>query len=146
MTKWWLPVKDLMNLALSLCPCMEMAASCRPAIQPSVRASRASMSSAERFRPITRLRNSAASEAAETQVSGAQLSQLAAGAQPGQGQVRVLTRRHHQVHLRRQVLEQEGESLVDRSGLHYVIVIQDDYEALREGGDLVEQAGQDRFA
>jgi hypothetical protein len=43
-------------------PCMEMAANCEQAIQPAVRASSAAMSSAERFKTIPWLRNSAASE------------------------------------------------------------------------------------
>ena len=49
----WLPVKELIKLAVSLFPCIEIAASFRPAIQPSVRDSREVMSWAERFRPIT---------------------------------------------------------------------------------------------
>ena len=48
--------------ACLLAPAWRRAANCRPAIQPSVRVSRAAISSAERFRPITWLRNSAASE------------------------------------------------------------------------------------
>ena len=61
-------------------PCMDNAANCRPAIQPSVRVSNAAMSSAERFSPITRLRNSAASSGVKPQVGGAQFDQLAADA------------------------------------------------------------------
>ena len=50
----------------------------------------------------------------EAQVGGAQFGQLAAGAQPGQGQGWVFTGGDDQVHLRRQVLEQKGEGFVDR--------------------------------
>ena len=46
----------------------------------------------------------------EAQIGGAQLGQLAPGAQAGQGELRVLTRGDHQVHLRRLVLEQKGEA------------------------------------
>ena len=53
----------------------------------------------------------------ETQVGGAQFGQLAPGAEPGQGERRILAGGDDQVHLRRQVLEQKGEGLVDRPGL-----------------------------
>ena len=53
----------------------------------------------------------------KAQVGGAQLGQLAAGAQPGQGQLGILTGGDDQVHLRRQVLEQKGEGLVNRFGI-----------------------------
>src|SRR6266568_4674830 len=51
-----------MKLAASCCPCKEIAANCRPAIQPSVRVASRAMSSAERLRPIPWLRKTAASE------------------------------------------------------------------------------------
>ena len=50
-----------MKAGASGCPCSDSAASCRPAIHPSVRASSVAMSSAARLRPIASLRNPAAS-------------------------------------------------------------------------------------
>ena len=81
----------------------------------------------------------------EAQVGGAQLGHLAPGAQPGQGQLRVLAGGDDQVHLRRQVLEQKGEGLVHRFGVDQVVVVQDEDEVSGHGGDLVEQGRQDRF-
>ena len=90
------------------------------------------------------MRNAAASAGGEAQVGGAQLGQLAPGAQPGQGERRILAGGDHQVHPRRQVLEQEGEGIVDRFGIDRVVVVEDEDEIVREGGDLVEQGRQDR--
>ena len=59
--------------------------------------------------------------------------------------MRIFTGGDDQVHLRRQVLEQKGEGLVNRFGIDHVVVVQDEDEIVREGGDLVEQGGQDRF-
>ena len=81
----------------------------------------------------------------KTQVGGAQLGQLAPGAQAGQGQLWVLAGGDDQVHLRRQVLEQKGEGIVDRSGIDHVVVVKDEDEIVRDGGDFVEQGRQDRF-
>ena len=64
----------------------------------------------------------------ETQVGGAQFGQLTPGAQPGQGEMRILTGGDDQVHLRRQVLEQKGEGLVDRLGLNQMVVVKDEDE------------------
>lgn len=49
-----------MNSVTSRLPFIEGAASCKPAIQPSVRLSEAATSLAERVSPIAWLRNSAA--------------------------------------------------------------------------------------
>ena len=65
----------------------------------------------------------------KTQVDGAQLGQLAPGAEPGQGKLWILTGGDDQVHLRRQVLDQKGEGLVDRFGLNQVVVVKDEDEA-----------------
>ena len=70
----------------------------------------------------------------EPQVGGAQLGQLAPGAQPGEGQARVLAGGDDQVHPRRQVLEQKGEGLVVRPGIEHVVVVQDEDEVVRDGG------------
>src|SRR5439155_26672764 len=46
---------------------------------------------------------------------------------------------------RRQVVEQEGEGLVNRFGIDRVVVVQDEDEPVRERGEFVEQGRQDRF-
>ena len=50
-----------------------------------------------------------------------------------------------QVHLWRQVFEQKGEGLVDRFGINHVVVVKHEDEALREGGEFVDQSRQQRF-
>ena len=70
---------------------------------------------------------------------------MASGAQPGQGKLWILTGGDDQVHLRRQVLDQKGEGVVNRLGLNQVVVVEDEDEAFREGGDLVDQGRQKRF-
>ena len=50
----------------------------------------------------------------EAQVGGSQFGQLAPGAQAGQGQVWIFTGSDDQVHLRWQVFEQKGKSIVNR--------------------------------
>ena len=54
----------------------------------------------------------------EAQVGGADLDQLAAGPQARQGQRRVLAGADHQVHLRREVLEQEGHAGLEVGAVH----------------------------
>ena len=44
-----------------------------------------------------------------------------------------------QVHLCGQVLEQKGESLVNRFGINQVVVVKNESELIREGGDFIEQ-------
>ena len=143
--KWCVPVKDSMKLAVSARPCMDIAANCRPAIQPSVRVSSAAMSvrrEVQAHRPVEKLGGFAGGE---TQVRGTQFGQLAARAEPGQGQRRILTGGDDQVHLRRQVFQQKGEGLVHRFGINHVVVVKDEDEAFREGGELVDQGRQQRF-
>ena len=79
------------------------------------------------------------------QVGGAQFSQLAPGAQPRQGELRILTGGDDQVHRWRQVLDQKGERLVHRLGLNDVVVVQDEEEMSREGSNFVEQGRQHRL-
>ena len=97
-----------MNPGTSACPCIESAASCRPAIQPSVRASSAATSRRREVEAHHLVEKCGGFGGGKAQVGGAQLGQLAAGAQPGQGQRRILAGGDHQVQLRRQVLEQKG--------------------------------------
>ena len=46
-----------------------------------------------------------------------------------------------QVHLRRQVLEQKGDGMVNRFGIDFVVIVQDEHEIVREGGDFIEESG-----
>ena len=81
----------------------------------------------------------------KAQIGGAQLGQLAAGTQPGQGEMRIFTGGDDQVHLRRYMFEQKGESVIDRSGLDYMIIVENQDKIIRDGGDLVEQGRQNCF-
>jgi hypothetical protein len=49
------------------------------------------------------------------------------------------------VHLWWQVLEQKGEGMVNRFGLNNVVVVKDEGEIVRDGGDFIEQSCQNRF-
>ena len=52
------------------------------------------------------------------------------------------SRRDDRMHLWRQVLEQEGEDVVDGASFNEVIVVEDEDNPVGDGGDLVEQGGQ----
>jgi hypothetical protein len=43
------------------------------------------------------------------------------------------------VRLWRQMLEQEGEGFVNRLGINHMLVVQDEDEVIRDGGDVIEQ-------
>ena len=92
---------------------MASAASCRPAIQPSVRASSAATRLGVSGSPITSVRNAAASSGVKAQVGRAQLGQSPRVPQPRQRQRWVGARGDHQVQLRWQMVEQKGERRVD---------------------------------
>lgn len=81
----------------------------------------------------------------KAQVSSAQLGQLVTSAQTGQGQPGIFTGSDHQVHLRRQVREQESERIVNRLGIDNVVIIQDEGKRAREGCDIIDQRCQERF-
>ena len=49
------------------------------------------------------------------------------------------------MHLWRQVLEQKGEGVVYWFGINNVIVIKDEDEIVRDGGDFIDQGCQNRF-
>ena len=49
------------------------------------------------------------------------------------------------MHLWRQVLEQKGEGIVNRFGINHVVVVKDEDEVIRDGGDFIEQGCQNRF-
>ena len=87
----------------------------------------------------------------KTQVCDPQFGQLTTGAQPGQGQIGVFAGGYDQVHLGRQVLEQKGDGFVDRCrpayrfGIDHVVIVDDQGEIIRDGGNFIDQDGQDRF-
>ena len=143
--KWCVPVKDSMKLAVSVRPCIEIAANCRPAIQPSVRVSSATMSSPERFRPIIWLRNAAASEEENRKSAARSSVNWPRTRSRARGRCGYLTGGDDQVHLWRQVFDQKGEGLVDRFGINHVVVVKHEDEALRDGGEFVDQGRQQRF-
>ena len=77
----------------------------------------------------------------EAELSGAQLSQLAAGPQPRQRQRRVSPAGHHQQQARWQVLQQKRYRLVHRPGVNQVVVVQDQQHLIptRLDGEPVDQ-------
>src|SRR5215204_5656167 len=71
----------------------------------------------------------------EAQVGSAQLGHFSSRSQACQRQGWIRPRGDDQVHLRREVLDKEGERLVDRPRLDYVVVVEDKH---RVGGQLRE--------
>ena len=96
------------------CPCMESAANCRPAIQPSVRASSAAISSSARFSPITWLRNSAASAGVKRKSTARSSVSCPRARKRASGRRWVFAGGDDQVHCGWQVLEQKGQGFVNR--------------------------------
>jgi hypothetical protein len=43
------------------------------------------------------------------------------------------------------VIEQEGEGIINQSGVNDVVVVEDENEIVRDGVDLIEQGRQNRF-
>jgi len=64
--------------------------------------------------------------------------------EPRQGELGILTGGDDQVHLQRLVLEQKGEGMVNGFGINHVVVVKDEDEILRDGGDFIEQGCQNR--
>lgn len=81
----------------------------------------------------------------EPEVVGAQLGHLASRAQAGKRQGRIDATRDDEVHLRWQVIEQEGDHVVYRLVRYDVVVIEDEGKILRYGCDLVDQGRKHRF-
>ena len=78
----------------------------------------------------------------EPQVGGADLDQLAADPPPSQRQVGVGAGADHDVHVRREVLEQEGHPLADVVAVDQVVVVEHQPHLRRCRGQLVEQRGE----
>ena len=53
--------------------------------------------------------------------------------------MRILAGGDDQVHLWRQVLKQKGQGIVNRFGIKHVVVVKDEDEIVRDGGDFIEQ-------
>ena len=81
--------------------------------------------------------------AGEAEVRGAQLRELAPGAQAGEGQVRVLARRDGDSHPMRQALEEEREGGVDARRIRRVVIVQDEQDVLERAVDLVDDVRED---
>ena len=140
-----LPVNAAMKPAWSSRSRMARAASCKPAIQPSVRASSAAASAAVSGNPITLGQKGCGLVGGEAQLLGAQLGDLPARAQPCERQRRILARGDNQVQRGRQMVEQEAHRLVDRRRLQYMVVVQHQDALVRHCGQVVDQDRQQGF-
>ena len=49
------------------------------------------------------------------------------------------------MHLWRQVFDEESQGLIYRFGINHMVIIQDQDEIVRDGGDFIEQGCQNRF-
>ncbi|MFE6487492.1 hypothetical protein ACFVGN_31790, partial [Streptomyces sp. NPDC057757] len=72
-------------------------------------------------------------DGSEAEVGGAQFDQLAAGPQSCERQRRVGAGADHQVHLRREVFEQERHGRLNVRGVGKVVVVEDQIERVRQG-------------
>ena len=103
------------------------------------------MSSAERFKSHHLVEKLGGFDRGETQVGGAQFSELTTDAQASQRERRILTGGDDQMHLRRQVFDEEGQCIVNRFGINYVVVVKDENEIIGDGSNFIEQGCQNRF-
>ena len=78
----------------------------------------------------------------KTQVHAAQLGQLPPGTQASQRQGRVLAGGNDQMQLRRRVLENKREGLVNRRRFDDVVVVEDEDRLAGELRNLIQQDGQ----
>ena len=78
----------------------------------------------------------------EPQVGGPDLDQLAAHPPPRQRQVGVGAGADHDVHVGREVVEQEGHPVADVVAVDQVVVVEDQPHLARCCGQLVEQRGE----
>ena len=79
----------------------------------------------------------------EPEVGRADLGELPARPQPGQRQRRVGAGADDQVHLRREVLEEERHARLDLRALGEVVVVEDEVHVVGEDAELVEDRRQD---
>ena len=103
-----------MKLAASDRPCIDSAGQLQsrdPAFGASFQRGDVVRREAEAHRVVEKLGGFGGREA---QIGGAQFGQLSSGAQPGQRERGILSGGDDQVQLRRQVIDQKGERLIDR--------------------------------
>ena len=81
----------------------------------------------------------------EPEVGRADLDEVSTSTESGQRQWWVGARGDRQVHVGRQVIEQERDPLVHLWGLDHVVVVEHQQQAAASGGELVEQGRQDRL-
>src|SRR5215211_7981690 len=133
-----------MKPEMSLRSRMEGAASCNPAIQPSVISSSFATSSADRSSPITSFKKAAASSRVKD--SSAALSSIiwprARSLARGRGQMDAAG--DHEVRTFRQALQQEGDHSVDALGIDQVVVVEDHGDLSQEIGEFVDEDTQHR--
>jgi hypothetical protein len=134
-----------MKLLASLRPWIESAASCRAAIHPSVRSSRTSTSPADGAARSGRLVEVLGGlVGCEAQVGGADLAQLDAHPPPRQWQVGVGSGAEPDVHVWREVLQQEGHPVADIVAVDKVVVVQGQPDLARCCGQLVEERREEK--
>ena len=135
------------DLVRSRSPRSDSAASWRPAIQPSVRSSRASTSAASRSSPIAWLRNCCASSGVKRRSAPRTSTSCPRLRSRASGQRRVGAGGDHQVQLVGAVVEQEGHGLVHLGRRDDVVVVQDEDPlpprvVFPGSGEGVDQRGQ----
>ena len=81
----------------------------------------------------------------EPEVDRTDLRELAPCAEAGERESRIGARGDHHVHLRRQVLEQERDPLVDVLRVDEVVVVEHEDEPLRRRAELIHQGREDRL-
>src|SRR5215208_2585012 len=110
---------------------IERAASCRPAIQPSVASSSVATSSVERSRSITPLKNATASSWVKAS-SAAPISVICPRARSLERQRRIDAARNDEVSVLREVFQQERDDPVDGLGIDQIIVVENYGDHSRE--------------
>jgi hypothetical protein len=81
----------------------------------------------------------------ERQLGGAQRGQLTAQAQAAERQWRIGATSEEEVQLRRQMVEEKSEALVDWLRRDQVVVVEHQHDGLREDADFIEQCAQQRL-
>jgi len=74
----------------------------------------------------------------KAKISDSQFGQLRAGTQTGQWQQRILAGNDNKVHLRRQMVQQKRNSIIDRLGVYQVKVVKNENKIIRNSGDFIE--------
>ena len=107
---------------------MESAASCSPAIHPSVRRSSDATSAADRRTSITCSRKAAASSAVKRRSAARSSVKWPRARSRAKGSERVLARSQNEMHVWRQVFQQEVDRFVCGAGLDRVVIVQHEKE------------------